>query len=552
MLKSVSFLFTMLVCWQFLTAQKINIIPKPTSITEKAGKFTIKRNTTIVAGTKDEIKSANFLNDYLNSYYGFKLPVKSAGSKGIIITAANTGKDGYTLDAGKKAIIIKGSSAPGAFYGVQTLIQLLPVQKSAALTVPAVSIADAPATQYRGLHLDVSRHYFPVDFLKKYIDYLALHKMNYFHWHLTDDQGWRIEIKKYPELTKVGAWRNGAIIGKFPGTGNTNQRYGGFYTQEEAKEIVKYAADRFITVIPEIEMPGHGSAAIAAYPFLSCFPEKSSFEFFKRAGNKAENWAGATTGKTVMQSWGVYDDIFCAGKESTFEFLQNVLDEVLPLFPSKIIHIGGDEAPKKNWEQCPHCQKRIKELNIKGDKKHKAEHYLQSYFVQRMEKYLNGKGRILLGWDEILEGGLAPNAWVMSWRGESGGIEAATEKHNVIMTPNSYAYFDHQQVAKDDSLTITNNDGGFLPIEKVYGWKLMPEKLGEAYRQYIQGGQANLWTEYITNPSKVEYMLFPRVAALCESLWSPQDKKDWDDFSKRLETQKKRYDLWGTNYYGKQ
>ncbi len=551
MLKSVSFLFTMLACCHFLTAQKVNIIPQPTSITERAGTFTIKRNTVIVAGTKDEIKSANFLNDYLNSYYGFKLPVKSSGNKGIIITAANTGKDEYTLDAGKKAIIIKGSSAPGAFYGVQTLIQLLPLQKSTALTVPAVSIADAPATQYRGLHLDVSRHYFPVDFLKKYIDFLALHKMNYFHWHLTDDQGWRIEIKKYPELTKVGAWRNGTIIGKFPGTGNTNQRYGGFYTQEEAKEIVKYAADRFVTVIPEIEMPGHGSAAIAAYPFLSCFPEKSSFEFFKRAGNKAQNWAGATTGKTVMQSWGVYDDIFCAGKESTFEFLENVLDEVLPLFPSKIVHIGGDEAPKKNWEQCPLCQKRIKELNIKGDKKHKAEHYLQSYFVQRMEKYLNGKGKTLLGWDEILEGGLAPNAWVMSWRGESGGIEAATEQHNVIMTPNSYAYFDHQQVAKDDSLTITNNDGGFLPIKKVYGWKLMPEKLGKEYQQYIQGGQANLWTEYITNSAKVEYMLFPRVAALCESLWSPQDKKDWDGFSKRLETQKKRYDLWGINYYSK-
>ena len=552
MLKSVSFLVVMLLSCHFLTAQKINIIPKPTSVTEKTGSFTIKQNTAIVARTKDEIKSANFLNDYLKKYYGFTLPVKSAGKKGIIITAASNGKDGYTLDAGKKAVTIKGSSAPGAFYGVQTLIQLLPVQKSTTLTIPAVSVTDAPATQYRGLHLDVTRHYFPLDFIKKYIDYLALHKMNYFHWHLTDDQGWRIEIKRYPELTKVGAWRNGTIIGKFPGTGNTNERYGGFYTQEDAKEIVKYAADRFITVIPEIEMPGHGSAAIAAYPYLSCFPEKSSFEFFKRAGNKAENWAGNTTGKTVMQSWGVYDDIFCAGKESTFEFLQNVLDEVIPLFPSKIVHIGGDEAPKKNWEQCPYCQKRIKELNIKGDSKHKAEHYLQSYFVQRMEKYLNGKGKTLLGWDEILEGGLAPNAWVMSWRGESGGIEAASEKHNVIMTPNSYAYFDHQQVAKDDSLTITNNEGGFLPIEKVYGWKLMPEKLGGEYRQYIQGGQANLWTEYITNPSKVEYMIFPRVAALCESLWSPQDQKDWDNFSKRLETQKKRYDLWGVHYYGKQ
>ncbi|GAB3422791.1 beta-N-acetylhexosaminidase [Niabella aquatica] len=551
MLKSVPFLLAMLLSYQFLTAQNVNIIPQPTSISEKTGTFTINNKTVIVARTKDEIKSANFLNDYLKNIYGFKLPVKSAGSKGIIITAANTGKDGYTLNADKNAVIIKGSTGPGAFYGIQTLIQLLPVQKSTVLKVPAVTITDAPATQYRGLHLDVARHFFPVSFVKKYIDYIALHKMNTFHWHLTEDQGWRIEIKKYPKLTSVGAWRSGTIIGKFPGTGNTNQRYGDFYTQEQVKEIVKYAADRFITVIPEIEMPGHGSAAIAAYPFLSCFPEKSSFEFFMREGNKAANWAGDTTGKAVIQSWGVYDDIFCAGKESTFEFLQNVLDEVLLLFPSKIIHIGGDEAPKDNWEQCPNCQKRIKELNIKGDRQHKAEHYLQSYFVQRMEKYLNSKGRTLLGWDEILEGGLAPNAWVMSWRGEKGGIEAASQKHNVIMTPNTYAYFDYQQVKKDDSLTITNNEGGFLPVEKVYGWQLMPEKLGAEYRQYIQGGQANLWTEYISNPSKVEYMIFPRVAALCESLWSPQDKRDWNDFSKRLDIQKKRYDLWGASYYGK-
>jgi len=429
------------------------------------------------------------------------------------------------------------------------LIQLLPVEKNTSLTIPAVLIKDAPTVQYRGLMLDVGRHYFPLDFIKKYIDYIALHKMNTFHWHLTEDQGWRIEIKKYPKLTEVGAYRNGTIIGRFPGKGNDNKRYGGFYTQEEVKQIVKYAADRFITVIPEIEMPGHGSAAIAAYPYLSCFPETPTYDYFAKE-NKTDYWAGSKTGKHVMQSWGVYDDIFCAGKESTFEFLQNVIDEVLPLFPSKIFHIGGDEAPKNNWKSCPNCQKRINNLGIKGDKEHSAEHYLQSYFVQRIEKYLNSKGKILIGWDEILEGGLAPNAWVMSWRGEAGGITAAKQLHNVIMTPTTYAYIDYQQAKYEDSVTISNN-GGFLPIEKVYTWKIYPDALTAEQKKFVQGGQANLWTEYVTNPSKVEYMIFPRVAAISEVLWAPQDKKNWDSFSKRLVIQKQRYNLWGTNYYGK-
>ncbi|WP_346239541.1 beta-N-acetylhexosaminidase [Niabella insulamsoli] len=550
MRKPLSLLLAMLLGCQLLMAQKVNIIPKPTSVVEKTGSFTISKKTPIIAKSKDEVKSANFLNDYLKQCYGYSLPVKSSGSKGIIIVAGNTGNDGYTLNADKKSVVIKGSTAPGAFYGVQTLIQLLPTQKSSALIVPAVSITDAPTVAYRGLMLDVGRHFFPVDFVKRYIDYIALHKMNYFHWHLTEDQGWRIEIKKYPKLTEVGAWRNGTIIGRFPGTGNTNEKYGGFYTQEQVKEIVKYAADRFITVVPEIEMPGHGSAAIAAYPYLSCFPEKPTYDYFIR-DNRDEYWAGDLAGKQVMQSWGVYDDIFCAGKETTFQFLQDVLDEVLPLFPSKIVHIGGDEAPKINWEYCPNCQKRIKELGIKTDKSHRAEHYLQSYFVQRMEKYLNAKGKTLIGWDEILEGGLAPNAWVMSWRGEKGGIEAAKQHHNVIMTPTTYAYIDYQQAKHEDSVTISNNKG-YLDIEKVYSWKIYPDALTDEEKQYVQGGQANLWTEYISNPSKVEYMIFPRVAAVSEVLWTPQDQKNWNDFSNRLKFQKQRYDLWGTNYYGKQ
>lgn len=533
-----------------VSAQKISIIPEPTSITPKEGFFKLSRTSAIIAQTKDEIKSANFFNEYLKSCYGFTLPVEAKGTSGIIIKALKGTHDGYQLTINQKAVLITGTTAPGAFYGVQSLIQLLPAEKKAVLQVPAVSIKDAPTVSYRGLMLDVSRHVFPLDFIKRYIDYIALHKMNYFHWHLTDDQGWRIEIKKYPKLTQVGAYRNGTIIGRYPGTGNTQQRYGGFYTQEQVKEVVKYAADRFVTVIPEIEMPGHGSAAIAAYPFLSCFPEKPTYYYFNKAGNISSNWAGDTTKKTVMQSWGVYDDIFCAGKESTFSFLQDVLNEVLPLFPSKIVHIGGDEAPKTNWQNCPNCQKRIKELNIKGDSKHQAEHYLQSYFVQRMEKYLNAKGKTLLGWDEILEGGLAPNAWVMSWRGEAGGIEAAKERHNVIMTPTTYAYIDYQQAKKEDSVTISDNKG-FLPIDKVYSWKIFPDALSAEERKYVQGGQANLWTEYISNSSKVEYMIFPRVAAVSEVLWTSQSQKNWDDFSRRLEVQKKRYNLWNTNYFGK-
>ncbi|GAB3027646.1 hypothetical protein GCM10027051_35730 [Niabella terrae] len=536
---------------QALFAQSPQIIPKPLELSVQSGNFLITKNTPIIATTGEDRKSAAFLNDYLQHCYGFSLPVQRSGKKGILISSKKGDRDAYTLISGKNGVQIKGSSAAGAFLGLQSLIQLLPTERSQSLSIPAVTITDAPASKYRGLMLDVGRHYFPLSFVKRYIDYIALHKMNYFHWHLTEDQGWRIEIKKYPKLTEVGAWRNGTIVGRFPGTGTTNEKYGGFYTQDEVREIVKYAADRYITVIPEIEMPGHGSAAIAAYPFLSCFPEKATFEFFKKNKNKPEFWAGPQEGKQVMQSWGVYDDIFCAGKESTFEFLQNVLDEVLPLFPSKIVHIGGDEAPKTNWEQCPNCQRRISDLHIKSDDKHKAEHYLQSYFVQRIEKYLNSKGKTLIGWDEILEGGLAPNAWVMSWRGEKGGIQAAKEHHNVIMTPTTYAYIDYQQAPKEDSVTITNNNGRYLDIAKVYSWKLLPDALSPQEQQYIYGGQANLWTEYIDNGSKVEYMIFPRVAAVSEVLWTPQKNKNWEDFSKRLITQKKRYDLWGTNYYGK-
>jgi len=544
-MRNLLLLLTMFI-FSSVQSQDINIIPKPKSLEMNTGSFTINQKTPIVVKDAVNMASAVFLRDYLKAYYGLNLNIKKSGNTGIILSTSKkaANKDGYSLISNKKAAIVTGETNTGTFYGVQTLIQLLPVQKSNVLNIPAVTVNDAPDRTYRGLHLDVGRHFMPISFIKKYIDLIALHKMNYFHWHLTEDQGWRIEIKKYPMLTSVGGWRNGTIIGPYPGTGNDGVKTGGFYTQEEVKDVVAYAAKRFVEVIPEIEMPGHASAAIAAYPYLSCFPDESTFI------DKNTAWSGPREGKQVQQTWGVFDDVFCAGKESTFTFLEDVLNEVIPLFPSKYFHVGADECPKKHWQRCPNCQKRIKELGIKGDKNHQAEHYLQSYVIKRMEKFLNSKGKSLIGWDEILEGGLAPNAIVMSWRGEEGGIAAAKEKHRVIMTPNGYAYFDHQQEKHDDSVTISNNRW-FLPIEKVYSWSIVPTSLNDDEKQYIWGGQANMWTEYMKNPEKVEYMLFPRAAALSEVLWTTPSERDYKDFQKRLSTQLKRYDLWDVNYYKK-
>ncbi|WP_162051755.1 glycoside hydrolase family 20 protein [Pontibacter pamirensis] len=515
------FFFLFLLLAQVASAQDINIIPKPASVQVKPGNFTITRNTTIAVKDKEDQSTANFLNDYLQQVYGFKLNVKKRASKNYIRLSSSKpsidAKDAYSLDVNKDGVTITGDTYAGTFHGLQSLIQLLPVEKSASLVIPAVAIQDAPRFSYRGMHLDVARHMFPVSFIKKYIDYLALHKMNYFHWHLTEDQGWRIEIKKYPKLTSVGGYRDGTIIGRYPGTGNTGKRYGGYYTQEEAKEIVKYAADRHITVIPEIEMPGHSSAALTAYPWLGC-PNTGPYK--------------------VEQTWGIFDDVYCAGKDSTFMFLQDVMDEVMAIFPSKYMHIGGDESPKTNWKTCPLCQKRIKEEGLED------EHELQSYFIQRMEKYINSKGRTIIGWDEILEGGLAPNAIVMSWRGEAGGIAAAQQNHYVIMTPGTHVYFDHSQSQREDSVTI----GGFTTVQKAYSYEPVPKELTPEQAKYVLGAQANVWTEYMSNPAKVEYQIFPRMTALSEVLWTAPEKKDWNDFEKRLLTQFKRYDMWGANY----
>ncbi len=539
-MKKLFFAFLLFISVNTFCQTKVVIVPQPVSMEMHTGNFSFNTSTIIVA-SKSNMHEATMLNVYLKNLYGFTLPVKStagatSNSSSIVFKMLSSGKkDEYNLDVDANKIIISSASNEGLFYGMQTLLQLLPESKksiSNSFLIPELSIKDYPRFAYRGMHLDVGRHFFDVDFVKKYIDYMAYLKYNTFHWHLTEDQGWRIQIKRYPKLTSVGGYRNGTIIGHYPGTGNDSIHYGGFYTQEQIKEVVKYAKDRFITIIPEIEMPGHASAAIAAYPQLSCFPDQST-EISSRVP-----WAGSRVGKQVQQAWGVFPDVFCPS-EYTFKFIENVLDEVMQLFPSKYIHIGGDECPKTYWKKSAFCQKLIKEKNLKD------ENGLQSYFIQRIEKYLNSKGRSIIGWDEILEGGLAPNATVMSWRGEKGGIDAAEQHHDVIMTPGKYVYFDHAQTKNPDSLTI----GGYLPLDTVYNYHPVPGELNDSLAHYILGAQANVWTEYMSNPQKVEYMIFPRMSALSEVLWSPKDNRNLEEFKEELPEMYKRYQLWGANYY---
>ena len=528
------FLFSVTFC--FAQQQSLNIIPEPVKAEVKQGTFTITPSTKIIIEASGINNSINFFNDYLKKFYDFELKTSKEKSATNVIELNfdrldNSTPGAYNMTVDKDKIYIGGDNEQGVFYGIQTLIQLLPAEKSNSLNIQQCNIVDSPRFAYRGLHLDCGRHFFPVDFVKQYIDFIAMHKMNTFHWHLTEDQGWRIEINKYPKLTQVGACRNGTIIGHHPGTGNDGTKYCGYYTQAQIKDIVKYATDRYITIIPEIEMPGHASAAIAAYPQLSCFPDSST----KIA--KGVKWSGDSTGKQVQQSWGVYPDVF-APTDYTFKFLENVLDEVMELFPSKYIHIGGDECPKIYWKESAFCQQLIKDSGLQN------EEGLQSYFIRKIERYLNSKGRSIIGWDEILEGGIAPNATIMSWRGEQGGIDAAKQHHTVIMTPGSYVYFDHAQNKNSDSLTI----GGYLPVETVYNYEPLPKELSPEEQKYIIGAQANVWSEYMSNPAKVEYMLFPRLEALSEVLWTPKEDKNWDDFKNRLQQQYKRYDLWQVRY----
>lgn len=527
------------------------IIPKPVSLEVSRGKFLITPNTKI-SGTSDLENEGKYLASLLSHVTKNTIPFETKGSGDIELKIDNTIKEeeGYLLSVTYNRILISGKTSKGVFYGIQTLRQLMPASIESAtstvanITIPAVTIKDNPRFVYRGMHLDVTRHMFPVLFIKEYIDLIAMHKMNTLHWHLTDDQGWRVEIKKYPKLTTIGSKRYGTIRGLLhKEDGNDEAEYGGYYTQEEVKDIVKYAAERHITVIPEIELPGHASAAIAAYPFLSCFPEEPTV-VTNNMGSKAGKEAQAKGNiKIVQETWGVFDDVFCAGNEKTFKFFEDVLTEIIPLFPSNYIHVGGDECPKSNWKRCPACQKRMKDNNLAN------EHELQSYFIQRIEKYLSTKGKKIIGWDEILEGGLAPNATVMSWRGEKGGIEAAKQHHNVIMTPGTHCYLDKYQVDKESqSKEPLGMGGGFISVEKVYGYDPIPDVLSTDEKKYILGAQGNVWTEYIGSAKHIEYMVLPRMTALSEVVWTQKENKDWVDFKSRLNKMKERYEALGLNY----
>jgi len=517
---------------QAQTKNDLNLVPLPATMKINQGQFVIRSNTSIVLSSDNqEMQNAVALfNNLLNRAAGFRLQVTtSPASSNAIVCKLNpsiSNVEGYKLSVQKDLITLEAQTPQGIFYGMQTLRQLLPFQierpfsSNTSWIVPCVEIEDLPRFVHRGLMLDCCRHFMPKEFVMKFIDMLAYHKMNTFHWHLTDDQGWRIEIKKYPKLTQIGAYRNRTLEGRYTSSLENrkwdNTRYGGFYTQDEIKEVIAYAKKRFVTIIPEIEMPGHAMAALASYPELSC------------TGGPFE----------VEGLWGIFNDIYCP-KEETFTFLENVLSEVIDLFPSKYIHIGGDEAPKLRWQNCAHCQALIKKEGLKD------EHELQSYFVKRIEKFVESKGRQIIGWDEILEGGLAPNATVMSWRGEAGGIEAAKQNHDVIMTPTSYLYLDYYQA---DPKTQPLSIGGFVPLWKVYGYNPIPAELTPAEAKHIRGVQGNLWTEYISTTDHVEYMILPRGAAVAEIGWSPQSKRDYTDFKQRMIQQFKRYAGMSWNY----
>lgn len=550
-MRKIILLFLTIVSFK-LSAQEVNIIPQPVELRPGAfplDKFKLSKSTTIRILDSTAMNAAIFLKNYIADHYNLNLEISNnlVETKGnainlVISDQLYKNPDKYFVSVLSSTINAGASSPQGLFYAVQTIIQLLPTNADNEIRIPSVDIIDYPRFDYRGMHLDVSRHFFDVAFVKQYIDYLALHKMNYFHWHLTDDHGWRIEIKKYPKLTEIGAWRNGSIIGLWPGQGNENIKYqvlptevkitpkdaviktdgikhGGYYTQEQIKEVIDYATKRYITIIPEIEMPAHSMALLAAYPELGTEPNK-----------KYE----------VAKTWGMmnkYNNVLQAS-DTTFKFLENVLSEVMDLFPSSYIHIGGDEASKIWWKQSAVSQEFMKANGLKNESE------LQSYFIRRMEKFVNSKGKTIIGWNEILQGGLAPNAVVMSWQGERGGIDAAKLQHKAIMTPEIKMYFNHAQFVKEDSLTANK----FSPLIEVYNYEPVPAELTAEQVKYIWGGQGCLWTEYITNPAKVQYQLFPRLDALSEILWSPKEKRNYPDFQKRLKTQFKRYDLMGITY----
>lgn len=507
------------------------VVPLPQSIVKTDGEgFILKGSTKIYYPKENEVQkqTAEFLAEYIKLSTGLTLAITDQDvSDNVIILKADykaEKPESYNLIVDSKQIIINGSDEAGTFYGVQTLRKSMPVDgTNKEVVFPAVSIEDFPRFGYRGMMLDVARHTKSLEFIKKYIDILALHNINKFHWHLTDDQGWRIEIKKYPELTKIGSQRAQTVIKKNSGEFD-GKPYGGFFTQEEAKEVVEYAKKRFITVIPEVDLPGHMLAALAAYPNLGC------------TGGPYK----------VGEQWGVFDDVLCAGNEDIYTFLEGVFSEIVEIFPSEYVHIGGDESPKTRWKVCPKCQAKIKELKLTSDAKHSKEDKLQSYVMTYVEKFLNSKGRRIIGWDEILEGGLAPDATVMSWRGMSGGIEAAKLHHDVIMTPTSNLYFDYYQTT--DIQNEPFGIGGYVPVQKVYELEPVPSELTKEEQKYIIGVQANLWCEYIVTPEHAEYMTMPRIAALSEVQWTMPEKKNYEKFLPRLTKLMDLYQRLGYNY----
>lgn len=510
-----------------------SIIPQPAHMEVRVGTFELTAKTAITfAGGEIE---AQKLAVALRTSTGFKMsvsPVSTMAKNQEITFLLQTnqfekvGAEGYALSVMPNYVGISAATEAGLFYGGRTLLQLLPpeifstnIVREVAWTIPCVEIADSPRFAWRGFMLDVSRHFFKKPEVEQVLDLMALYKLNTFHWHLVDDQGWRIEIKKYPKLTQVGAWRDGVGFGLASNSTTAydqHGRYGGFYTQRDIREVVAYAAARHITIVPEIEMPGHSSAALTAYPQFGCANAKFS----------------------IPEKGGIFKGVYCAGNDATFTFLENVLAEVTPLFPGKYIHIGGDEVVKSNWMNCAECQLRIKTEGLKN------EHELQAYFIRRIEKIVSAQGKNLIGWSEIRQGGLASSAALMDWIG--GGAESAASGHDVVMTPQKFCYFDYYQSTKQTA--EPKAIGGFLPLDRVYQFEPMPEKLVPELQTHVLGGQANLWSEYIPNLRQVEYMMFPRLGALSEVDWSPKSARDWNSFQARAALNEKRLDALGVNY----
>lgn len=503
-------------------SDRISVVPRPARLEVASGEFRLTESSRIVVDpdTSEARAVGEYLASHLRQATGLDIKTASPGgaaATGTILLSARDafraiGQEGYELHIAPDSCAVKAFTPHGLFLGVQTIRQLLPSEKAAAL--PCVHITDRPRYRHRGMLLDCGRHFMSKDFVKRTIDLLAYHKMNVLHWHLTEDQGWRLEIKKYPKLTEVGAWRQATRDSEQPR--DAGGRYGGFYTQEDVREIVAYAKSRYVTIIPEIEVPGHSLAALASYPELSC------------TGGPFE----------VSTRWGVHDDVYCAGNDKTFEFLHDVLSEVIELFPSELIHIGGDECPKARWKTCPKCQARIKAEGLKN------EHELQSYFIRRIEKLLSAKGRRLIGWDEILEGGLAPNATVQSWRGMGGAVAAATSGHDVISSPTSHCYLDYAQAQGPGEPTMM----GFIPLETVYQFEPTPPELSADQAKHVLGLEGNMWTEHAPQPL-VDRQVFPRLCALAEVAWFPKQSRNWDDFSLRLKAHYRRLSALGVTPY---